>query len=139
MSEEKKQRLKEYQKRKYWGAIIIQTLIDNNYSDLTYTKALGVASQYILWCGSLWYPLRSSMLKNMQFFSLVILKWIPAFAAVQLDVAKNHINQYVAKNNSRSPRGVTKLSSALNFGMFAHSTTFASQFAHYTSKAGGFG
>ena len=48
---------------------------------------------------------------------------MPAFSTVQLDVAKNYINLYVAKNNSRSLRGVTKSSSALNFGMFAHSTT----------------
>ena len=77
-----------------------------SYSDLAYTKVLGVVSQYILWSGSLWYPLRSSMLKNKRIFSLAISKLIPAFSAVQLDVAKNHINWYVTKNNSRSLRGV---------------------------------
>ena len=56
---------------------------------LAFTKVSGVASQYILLPGSLWYPVRSSMLKNQQIFSLVISKSIPAFSAVQLDVAKN--------------------------------------------------
>ena len=31
-------------------------------SGLAYTKVSGVASKYILWSGSLWYPVRSSML-----------------------------------------------------------------------------
>ena len=62
------------------------------YTDLAYTKVLGVASQYILWRGSLWYALRSSMLKNKRIFSLANSKLIPAFWAVQLDVAINHIN-----------------------------------------------
>ena len=61
-------------------------------SDLAYTKVSLVASQYILWSGSLWYPVRSSMLKNKQFFSLVISKLMPAFSTVQIDAAKNHIN-----------------------------------------------
>ena len=30
-------------------------------------------------------------------------------------------------------------SSILKFGMFAHSTTLISQFAHFISKTGGFG
>ena len=59
------------------------------YSDLAYTKVLGVVSQYILWSGSLWYPSRSSILKNKQSFSELISKLIPAFSAVQLDVAKH--------------------------------------------------
>ena len=62
------------------------------YSDLAYTKVLEVASQYILLSGSLWYPLRSSMIKNKRIFSLEISKLILAFMFVQLDVAKNHIN-----------------------------------------------
>ena len=79
------------------------------------------------------------MLKNKPIFSLVMSTLMPAFSTVQLDVAKNYINLYVAKNNSRSLRGVTKSSSALNFGMFAHSTTLISQLAHFVSKTGGFG
>ena len=108
-------------------------------SDLAYTKVSGVASQYILWSGSLWYPVRSSMLKSKRIFSLVISKLMPVFSTVKLDVVKNHINYYVTKNNSRTLRGVTILSSVLNFGMFAHSTTLISRFAQLISKAGGFG
>ena len=37
-----------------------------------FTKVSGFASQYIiLWPGSLWYPVRSSALKNKRIFSLV--------------------------------------------------------------------
>ena len=75
-------------------------------SDFTYTKVSGVASQYILWSVSLCYPLRSRMLKKKPIFSLVISKVILDFSAVQLDEAKNYINKYVRKNNSRSLRGV---------------------------------
>ena len=63
---------------------------------------------------------------------------MPAFSTVQLDVAKNHINQYVTKNDSRSLSGVTKSSSVLKFGMFAHSTTLISRFADFISKTGSF-
>ena len=71
-----------------YEALLIQTL-----TDLAYTKVSGVASQYILWSGSLCYPVGiSSMLKNKRIFSLAISKLIPASSAVQLDVAKNHIN-----------------------------------------------
>ena len=49
-------------------------------------------AQYILWYGSLWYPVRSSRLKNKQIFLLVISKLMSAFSTVQLDVAKNYIN-----------------------------------------------
>ena len=45
---------------------------------------------------------------------------------------------YVANNNSRSLRGVSKSSSTLNFGMFVHSGTLMLRFAHFMSKAGGF-
>ena len=62
------------------------------YSEPAYTKASRVASQYILWSESLWYSLRSSMLKNKRIFSLAISKLIPAVSPVQLDVAKNNIN-----------------------------------------------
>ena len=61
-------------------------------SGLAYTKESGVASYYILWSGSVWYPVRSSTLKNKRIFSLVISKLMPAFSTVQLDVATNHIN-----------------------------------------------
>ena len=67
-------------------------LLIRPYSDLAYTIVSGVASQYILWPGSLWYPLRSSMFKNKRISSLVISKVIPDFSAVELDEAKNHIN-----------------------------------------------
>ena len=76
------------------------------------------------------------MLKNKRIFSLVISALMPAFSTVQLDVAKNHINLNVAKKNSRSLRGVTKSSSTLNFGMFAHSTTLISQLSHFICRAG---
>ena len=99
-------------------------------------KSIVVTSQYILWSGSLWYPVRSSMLKNKRIFSLVILALMPAFSTVQLDVAKNHINLNVAKKNSRSLRGVTKSSSTLNFGMFAHSTKLISRFSPFICRAG---
>ena len=61
---------------------------------------------------------------------------MPAFSTVQLDVVKNHINQYVRKNDSRSLSGVSKSSSALTFGMFAHSATLISRFANFISKIG---
>ena len=63
---------------------------------------------------------------------------MPVFSTVQLDVAKNHINLNVAKKNSRTLRGVTKSSSALNFEMFAHSTTLISRFSHFVCRVGGF-
>ena len=64
---------------------------------------------------------------------------MPDFSTVQLDVAQNYINEYVIKNNSRCLRGVTKSSSALNFGMFTHSTTSISRFARFIFKTSGFG
>ena len=60
--------------------------------DLAYKKVSGVSSQYTLWSGSLWYPVRSSLLKNKRFFSFLISKLMPAFSTVKLDVAKNHIS-----------------------------------------------
>ena len=107
------------------------------YSDLTYTKVSEVASQYILSSGSLWYPLKSSMLKNKRIFSLVLSKLTPTFLSVQLDVAENYITNRSQRINSRSLRGVIKLTSALNFGIFAHSKTLISQFTHFISKTGG--
>ena len=78
-------------------------------SDLAYTKVSVVTSQCILRSGSLWYPARSSMLKNKRDFLLIISKLMPAFSTVQIDVAENHINYYVTKitkNNTRSLGGV---------------------------------
>ena len=49
-------------------------------------------TQYILWSGSLGYPVRSSILKNKRIFLLEIRKLMLAFLTVQLDVAKIHIN-----------------------------------------------
>ena len=43
-------------------------VLQSNEWDLTYTNVSGVASQYILWSGSLWYPIRSRMLKTNQLF-----------------------------------------------------------------------
>ena len=89
----------------------VRTYYEVFESNRTYTKVSRAASQYILLSGSLWDPVRSSMLKNKRIFSLVISNLMPAFSTVQLDVAKNHINYYVAKNNSRSLRSfnLTKL------------------------------
>ena len=64
---------------------------------------------------------------------------MPAFSTAQLDVAKNHLNLYVTRNNSKSLSGVTKLSRALKFGMFAHSTALISRFGDFISKTGSFG
>ena len=57
-----------------------------------FTKVSEVTSQYVLWPGSLWYPVRSSTLKNKPIFSLVIPKSVSAFSTVQLDAAKNPIS-----------------------------------------------
>ena len=108
-------------------------------SDLACTKVMGVASQSILWSGSLWYQVRSSMLKSKWILLVVISKLIPVISTVHLDVAKNHINENVAKNNSRSQRGVAKSSNALNFGIISHSTILIQQLSHIISKTGGFG
>ena len=59
-------------------------------SYFTYTKVSAVASQYILWSGSLWYPVRSSMLKNRRFYSLVISKLMPAFSTVQVGTVRHN-------------------------------------------------
>ena len=61
-------------------------------SDLAHTKVSGVASQYILWSESLWYPAKSNIHKNKCIFSLVISKLISALSTVQIDAAKNYIN-----------------------------------------------
>ena len=55
-------------------------VLRNIESDLPYTKVSGVASQYILWSGSLKHPLSSSMLENKRIFSLVISKLMSAFS-----------------------------------------------------------
>ena len=49
-------------------------------------------------------PSRSSMLKNKQTFSIVILKLIPAFSTAQFDVAKNYINEYAKDKFEKSKR-----------------------------------
>ena len=126
------------QRWRFWK--IHSNLLRGIESDLAYTKVSGVTSQYILWFGSLWYPVRSSMFKNKQILSLVILKLMPVFSTVQLDVAINHINWNVTKNNLISLREATILSSAPNLGMFAHSAILLKlRFAHIISKTGGFG
>ena len=101
-------------------------------SDLACTKVMGVASQSILWSGSLWYQVRSSMLKSKWILLVVISKLIPVISTV-------HLNENVAKNNSRSQRGVAKSSNALNFGIISHSTILIQQLSHIISKTGGFG
>ena len=72
------------ERRRFWRILI--------ESDLAYTEVSGVAFYYILWSGSIWYPVRSSMLRNKLIFSLVISKLMLAFSTVQIDVAKYHIN-----------------------------------------------
>ena len=125
------------QRWRFWR--ILSNVLREIKSDLAYTKVLRYVSKYILWFGSLWYPARSSTLKNEWLFLLVISKSVSVFSTVQLDPVKNHINYYVTKNNLRSLRGVTKSSKALNVGMFVHSTTLISRFAHLISKTNGFG
>ena len=79
-----------WQRWRFWR--ILSNVLRDIESDLPYTKVSGVTSQYILWSGSLWYPVRSSTLKNRRIFWLVISRSMPDFSTVQLDVAKNHIN-----------------------------------------------
>ena len=122
------------QRWRFW--IIRSNELGGIESDLVYTEVLGVAFQYILWPGSLWYPVRNSPLKNKQIFLLVISKTMLTCSTVQLDVAKNHINEYVTKNSSKSLRGATKSSRAQN--MLAHSSTLISPFAYFISKTGDF-
>ena len=43
-------------------------------------KVLEVVSQHVLWSGSLWQPLSTSILKNKRFFSLLISKLLSAFS-----------------------------------------------------------
>ena len=78
------------QRLRFWR--IRSNVLRRTESDLAYTKVLGVASQYVLWSGSLCYPLRSIMLKNKRIFSLVISKLMPAFSTVQFDVTQSYIN-----------------------------------------------
>ena len=107
--------------------------------DLVYTKVSGVVSQYILRLGHLWHSLSSSMLKSKQFFSLVISKLI---SALSLSLSLSGRTTWCSQ---QSHQLITKLltelslTSLLNFGMSAHSTTLISQFFHFISKAGGFG
>ena len=60
--------------------------------DLASIKVSVVASQYVLWPGSIRYPVRSSMLKSKRIFSLVISRSTPNLSTVQPGVTKNHIN-----------------------------------------------
>ena len=69
---------------------ILSNVLRDIESDLAYTKASEVASQYILWSGSLWYPVRNSMLKIKPISSLVISKLTPAFWSVQLGTFRNN-------------------------------------------------
>ena len=109
--------------------------------DLAYTKVSGVVSQYILRLGHLWHSLSSSMLKSKQFFSLVISKLISALS-LSLSLSLYGRTTWCSQ---QSHQLITKLltelslTSLLNFGMSAHSTTLISQFFHFISKAGGFG
>ena len=108
-------------------------------SDLAYTKVFGVASHYILWTGSSWYPVRGSTLRNKQYFFISNFKINGCFLDFTTWCSQESYQLNVTKNNSRSLRGVIKSSSATNFGMFAHSPTLISRFAHFISKTGGFG
>ena len=105
--------------------------------DLAYTKVSGVVSQYILRLGHLWHSLSSSMLKSKKFFSLVISKLI---SALSLSLY-GRTTWYSQQSHQLITKLLTELSltSLLNFGMSAHSTTLISQFFHFISKAGGFG
>ena len=74
------------QRWRFWR--IRSTVLRGTESDLAYTKILGASSKYILWSGSLWYPVRSSLLKNKRIFSLVISKLMPAFSTAQLELER---------------------------------------------------
>ena len=90
--------------------------------DLACTKVLRDFSQYILRSGSLWYPVSSSMLKNEQFFSLIISKLISTFSLWLYNLMLPAIILFntSSKNNSRSLTGVTISSSLLNLECFPH-------------------
>ena len=123
------------QRRGFWR--IRSNLLRGTELDLAYTKVYRVVSQYILWSGSLWHPLSSSMFKNEWIFLLVISKLMPVFSLWLYNVVKPKIISINAslKNTSRSLRGVTVSSSVLNLGMFDHPT---SRLAQFISKRGGF-
>ena len=104
-------------------------------------KSSEVVSQYIIRSWSLWHPRSNSMLKINRFFSLVLSKLMSAFSVWLYNLVKPKIisTNTSSKTNSRSLRGITILSSLLNFGMFAHSKTLISRFANFISKTGGLG
>ena len=52
----------------------------NCKSDLAYIKALGINCQYILWSGSLWHPLNSSIARTKEIVLLITSKLMPAFS-----------------------------------------------------------
>ena len=97
----------------------------------------GVVSIYILQSGSLWHPLSSSMIK--QSFSLVISKLMSVFSISLYNLVEPTIisTNTSSKNNPRSLRGVTILSSLLNFSVFTRSTTSISPVSHFIPKTGG--
>ena len=66
----------------------------NIESNLVYTKVSGVASQNILWSGSLWHPLSSILLEKKRSFLLEISKLMCPFSLslAQLGVSKNMID-----------------------------------------------
>ena len=109
--------------------------------DLACTKVSMVASQYLLWSGSLWYPLISGMVKNKGIFSLVIWELMPAFSLWLYNLVLQKIISIntSSQNNSRSLTGGTISSSVQNLGTFAHSARLISRFAYFTSKTSEFG
>ena len=78
---------------------------------------------------------------NNQIFSLVVSKLMSAFYLWLYNLVQPTIisTNTLSKNSSRSLRGVTVLSSLLNFPVFARSTTSISRVFHFISKTGGFG
>ena len=97
-------------------------------------KGFGVASHYILWSGSSWYPVRGSTLRNKQYFFISNFKINGCFLDCTTWCSQESYQLNVTKNNSRSLRRVIKSSSAPNFEMFAHSPTLISRFAHFISN-----
>ena len=89
-------------------------------SGFAYTKLYGVVFQYIIHSGSLWHPRSSSMLKNKQIFSLIISKLMSAFFVWLYNLVYPTIisTNTSSKNNSRSLREVTILSSLISFWVF---------------------
>ena len=91
-------------------------------SDFVWSEVSGVVSQYILWSGSLWHTLSSSMLKNKRLFSLVISKLMSVFSLWLYNLVWPTIisTNASSKKNSRNLKGVTISPSLLNFGTFGN-------------------